>query len=235
MPINPAPGDLPLSKLPNFDPRKVPVQRVDTGLPAVPPSVLQADALRARFALPPQWEPELWHERRFMDRPIAHASVLVPIVLRERPTVLLTERTTHLSTHSGQVAFPGGKRDDTDTDEAHTALREAQEEIGLAPDLVEVLGTLPTYTTGTQFIITPVVGLVDPGHELTLNAHEVADAFEVPLEFLMNPAHHRHHALDVAGVRREWYSMPYRDGDVERFVWGATAAMLRNFYRFLVA
>ena len=235
MPINPAPGDLPLSKLPDFDPRKVPVARVDAHLPAVPPSVLQADALRTRFASPPRWEPELWHERRFMDRPIAHASVLVGIVLRERPTVLLTERTTHLSTHSGQVAFPGGKRDDTDTDEAHTALREAQEEIGLAPDLVEVLGTLPTYTTGTQFIITPVVALVDPGHELTLNAHEVADAFEVPLEFLMNPAHHRLHALDVAGVRREWFSMPYRDGAAERFVWGATAAMLRNFYRFLAA
>ena len=235
MPINPAPGDLPLSKLPNFDPRQVPVLRVDTDLPAVGPALLRPDALRARFAAPPPWEPELYHERRFMDRPIAHAAVLVPIVMRERPTVLLTERTTHLSTHSGQVAFPGGKRDDTDTDEAHTALREAQEEIGLAPQLVDVLGLLPTYTTGTQFIITPVVALVDPQHELTLNAHEVADAFEVPLEFLMNPANHRRHALDVAGVRREWFSMPYRDGDAERFVWGATAAMLRNFYRFLIA
>jgi 8-oxo-dGTP pyrophosphatase MutT (NUDIX family) len=235
MPINPAPGDLPLSKLPNFDPRQVPVLRVDADLPAVAPEALRPDALRARFASPPAWQPELRHERRFMDRPVAHASVLVPIVMRERPTVLLTERTAHLSTHSGQVAFPGGKRDETDTDDAHTALREAQEEIGLAPELVEVLGTLPTYTTGTQFIITPVVALVTPGHELTLNEHEVADAFEVPLDFLMNPAHHRHHAFEVAGVRREWYSMPYRDGDLERFVWGATAAMLRNFYRFLSA
>jgi 8-oxo-dGTP pyrophosphatase MutT (NUDIX family) len=235
VPINPAPGDLPLSKLPNFDPRTVPVLRVDADLPAVPRAVLQPAALRERFASPPAWQPELRHERRFMDRPLAHASVLVPVVMRERPTVLLTERTAHLSTHSGQVAFPGGKRDETDTDEAHTALREAQEEIGLAPELVEVLGRLPTYTTGTQFIVTPVVALIDPRHRLTLNENEVADAFEVPLEFLMNPAHHRHHEFEVAGVRREWYSMPYRDGEVERFVWGATAAMLRNFYRFLIA
>lgn len=234
-PINPVPGDLPLSKLPNFDPKKVPVLAVDAHLPPVPAAAMQPQALRERFAEPPVWEPELYHERRFMDRPVAHAAVLVPIVARERPTVLLTERTTHLSTHSGQVAFPGGKRDETDRDEAHTALREAHEEIGLAAELVEVLGVLPTYTTGTQFIITPVVALVDPGHQLTLNAHEVADAFEVPLEFLMNPANHRHHALEVAGVRREWFSMPYRDGAVERFVWGATAAMLRNFYRFLSA
>ena len=236
MPIDDSvPADTPLSKLPNFDPRTVPVLGVDTHLPAVAPEVLQPQALRARFASPPQWAPELYHERRFMDRPVAHAAVLVPIVMRERPTVLLTERTTHLSTHSGQVAFPGGKRDDTDRDEAHTALREAHEEIGLAPALVDVLGMLPTYTTGTQFIITPVVALVDPAHQLTLNAYEVADAFEVPLDFLMDPANHRRHAVDIAGVRREWFSMPYRENGVERFVWGATAAMLRNFYRFLSA
>jgi 8-oxo-dGTP pyrophosphatase MutT (NUDIX family) len=149
--------------------------------------------------------------------------------------MLLTERATHLSTHSGQVAFPGGKRDETDRDEAHTALREAQEEIGLDPSQVEVLGSLPTYTTGTRFIVTPVVALVSPGHRLALNAHEVADAFEVPLEFLMNPAHHHRHRLEVDGVGREWFSMPYMDGATERFIWGATAGMLRNFYRFLSA
>ena len=99
--------------------------------------------------------------------------------------------------------------------------------------MVEVIGQLPTYTTGTQFIITPVVALVSPDHQLTLNTFEVADAFEVPLDFLMNPAHHRRHAIEWAGARREWFSMPYMDGTTERFVWGATAAMLRNFYRFL--
>ncbi len=235
MPVNPIPADTPLSKLPNFDPRSIPVSGIDSHLPAVPASALAANALRARFAAPPQWKPEVWTERRFSDRQPALASVLVPLVMRDRPMVLLTERTTHLSTHSGQVAFPGGKQDDTDIDVAHTALREAQEEIGLPPELVEVIGTLPTYTTGTQFFITPVVALINPDHKLVLNAFEVADAFEVPLDFLMNPAHHHRHSIEWDGVRREWFSMPYMDGSVERFIWGATAGMLRNFYRFLVA
>ena len=94
---------------------------------------------------------------------------------------------------------------------------------------------MPTYTTGSQFIITPVVALVRPGHVLKLNAYEVADAFEVPLDFLMNPAHHRRHRMDWEGYRREWLSMPYMDGASERFIWGATAAILRNLYRFLAA
>ena len=235
MPINPVPADTPLSKLPNFDPRAVPVVGIDSHLPAVPQEALTSQALRERFRSPPSWEPEIWSERKFAERQPARASVLIPLVMRARPMVLLTERTTHLSTHSGQVAFPGGKRDDTDTDEAHTALREAHEEIGLPPELVEVIGQMPTYTTGTQFIITPVVGLVNPDHKLVLNAFEVADAFEVPLDFLMNPAHHHRHVLKWEGASREWFSMPYMDGTTERFVWGATAAMLRNFYRFLVA
>jgi len=235
MPINPNSAVTPLSKLPNFDPRAIPVAGIDSHLPAVPPGALAPNALRARFAAPPQWEPEVWAERAFEDRQPALAAVLVPLVMRERPMVLLTERTTHLSTHSGQVAFPGGRRDDTDIDVAHTALREAQEEIGLAPELVEVIGTLPTYTTGSQFIITPVVALVNPDHTLALNPFEVASAFEVPLDFLMNPAHHHRHSLEWEGVRREWFSMPYMDDRDERFIWGATAGMLRNFYRFLAA
>lgn len=235
MPIDPTPADTPLSKLPNFDPRAVPALGVDSHLPAVVREALTPQALRERFLAPPNWEPEIWTERRFSDRPLSRASVLVPIVMRERPTVLLTERTTHLSTHSGQVAFPGGRRDETDIDAAHTALREAHEEIGLHSGLVEVIGQMPTYTTGSQFIITPVVALVSPDHRLTLNTFEVADAFEVPLDFLMNPAHHRRHAFEWAGTRREWFSMPYVDGTSERFIWGATAAMLRNFYRFLAA
>jgi 8-oxo-dGTP pyrophosphatase MutT (NUDIX family) len=235
MPIDSTLATTPLSQLPNFDPRTVPVIGIDTHLPAVDARALAADALRERFLAPPVWEPEVWTERKFSQREPALASVLVPIVMREKPTVLLTERTTHLSTHSGQVAFPGGKRDDTDTDETHTALREAHEEIGLEPEFIEVIGQMPIYTTGSQFIITPVVALVDPTHHLKLNAFEVADAFEVPLEFLMNPAHHRRHAVEFGGIRREWFSMPYMDGTAERFVWGATAAMLRNFYRFLSA
>jgi 8-oxo-dGTP pyrophosphatase MutT (NUDIX family) len=238
MPIDPSaviPPDTPLSKLPDFDPREVPVMGVDAHLPAVPPAHLRPDALRLRFAQPPAWEQELRSEPPFTDRQPAHAAVLVPIVMRERPMVLLTERTAHMTTHSGQVAFPGGKRDDTDIDSADTALREAHEEIGLDRSLAEVLGDLPTYTTGTMFIVTPVIALVRPDYRLTLNPHEVADAFEVPLDFLMNPAHHRRHAIEFSGTRREWFSMPYADGGTERFIWGATAGMLRNFYRFLAA
>jgi 8-oxo-dGTP pyrophosphatase MutT (NUDIX family) len=229
------PADTPLSKLPNFDPRAVPVIGIDTHLPTLAQEVLSPAALRRRFLAPPDWQPELQAERRILPRDPARASVLIPVVMRERPGVILTERTTHLSTHSGQVAFPGGRRDDSDSDDTHTALREAHEEIGLEAGMVEVLGQLPTYTTGTQFIITPVVGLVRPDYRLTLNAYEVADAFEVPLDYLMNPAHHRRHAIEWANARREWFSISYMDGATERLVWGATAAMLRNLYRFLSA
>lgn len=235
MPIDPAPADVPLTQLPDFDPRTMAVVGIDSHLPAVSLQALAPEALRARFARPPVWQPEISIERRFSNRPIANASVLIAVVTRARPTVILTQRTTHLSTHSGQVAFPGGKRDETDADAVHTALREAHEEIGLDHGCVDVLGQLPVYTTGSQFIVTPVVALVRPEHVLRLNAYEVADAFEVPLDFLMDPSHHRRHQLEREGFRREWLSMPYVDGVTERFIWGATAAMLRNFYRFLAA
>ena len=181
------------------------------------------------------WEPELRREPRFTERAPAHAAVLVPLVMREQLTVLLTERTAHLSTHSGQVAFPGGRQDPGDADAAATALREAQEEVGLVPAAVEVLGCLPTYVTGTAFVVTPVVGLVAPDAALTPNPYEVADVFEVPLAFLMNPAHHERHRYEVNGQPREWFAMPYQDGARQRYIWGATAGMLRNLYRFLRA
>nr|MBP7568144.1 CoA pyrophosphatase [Burkholderiaceae bacterium] len=180
-------------------------------------------------------EPEIMREHRFVDRQPAQAAVLVPIVQRAQPTVLLTVRTAHLSSHSGQIAFPGGKTDDTDPDAAFTALREADEEVGLKPAFAEVIGTLPTYVTGTAFVITPVIALVRPGFELQPNEYEVADAFEVPLSFLMDPANHHRHAIEFEGVRREWFSMPFVDGGRERFIWGATAGMLRNLYRYLSA
>jgi len=224
----------PLSSLPDFDPRLVPVLGVDAHLPAVPAAAQTPEALRARFAHPPRWEPEVLLEKKFMNREPAHASVLLAIMLREQPTVLLTERTAHLSTHSGQVAFPGGRADPGDATPAATALREAQEEIGLDRKFVEVLGTLPIYTTGSAFIVTPVVALVQAEHVVTANPHEVADVFEVPLNFLMDPANHHRHAVEWAGARREWLSMPYVDAKTERFIWGATAGMLRNFYRFLL-
>lgn len=225
----------PLSSLPDFDPRRVPVVGVDAHLPAVAETQQTPDALRARFASPPTWEPEVLLEPKFMNREPAHASVLVAIMLREQPTVLLTERTAHLSTHSGQIAFPGGRADPEDASPADTALREAHEEVGLDRSFVELLGALPTYVTGSSFIITPVVALVQPDCALTPNPYEVADLFEVPLAFLLDPANHRRHVFDRDGIHREWFSMPYQDAGKTRFIWGATAGMLRNFYRFMRA
>lgn len=225
----------PLTSLPDFDPRQVPVAGVDAHLPAVPSSAQTAQALRARFAQPPRWAPEVVAEQKFMNREPAHASVLLAIVQREQPTVLLTERTAHLSTHSGQVAFPGGRADAEDATAADTALREAREEVGLEAEFVEVLGTLPIYVTGSSFIITPVVALVRPDCVLTPNPYEVADLFEVPLAFLLDPANHRRHVFDRDGIHREWFSMLYQDGSKTHYIWGATAGMLRNFYRFMQA
>lgn len=232
-----------------LDPRQVPVQGVDAHLPAVPAAQLTPAALRRRFAHPPRWQPELRREPPISRRQPAAAAVLVALV--ERPqgvTVLLTERAGHLSAHSGQVAFAGGRVDAGDTDAAHTALREAQEEIGLPPAFVQVLGCLPVYVTGTQFIVTPVAALVRPGFVLQPNPDEVSSVFEVPLAFLMSPAHHRRHRLESGGQARQWFSMPYAvpaadppDATknahlhAERFIWGATAGMLRNLYRFLIA
>ena len=205
------------------------------GLAAAPAGRLTPEGLRERFARPPVWTPELVRERRFTDRAPAPAAVLIPLVVRERLGLLLTQRTAHLSTHSGQIAFPGGKVDAEDRDATAAALREAQEEIGLEPAHVEVLGRLPEYVTGTQFHITPVVALVQPGFTLLPNPGEVDDVFEVPLDFLMDPVNHRRHGFEWNGEMREWYSMPYQEGATERFIWGATAGMLRNFYRLLIA
>ncbi|MES2189566.1 MAG: CoA pyrophosphatase [Pseudomonadota bacterium] len=228
--------------LPKFDPRSIPVLGVDDHLAGVALDRLTPEALRERFLSPPEWSPEHSVEKRFENRQPALAAVLVPLVMRDELTLLLTQRTSNLSTHSGQIAFPGGRTDDTDVDAVDTALREAHEEVGLTRDHVEVLGTLPTYVTGTAYIITPVVALVTPGFVLQPNPGEVADVFEVPLSYLMNPAHHRRHQVEFDGVSRQWLSMPYLDPAVvgsldptERFIWGATAGMLRNLYRFLSA
>jgi len=216
-----------------FDPSRVPVHAIDSHLPAVDPAMLEPHALAARFANPPEWTPEVIAEARFFNRPASCAAVLVPLVLRDRVSVLLTLRSAQLSSHSGQVAFPGGKVDPQDADATHTALREAHEEIGLEDRFVRVIGSLPTYTTGSAFIVTPVVALVQPDFALRPNPAEVTDVFEVPLDYLMDPAHHRHHIVDWDGEERRWLSMPYQDGASQRYIWGATAGMLRNLYRFL--
>ncbi|HWP20518.1 MAG TPA: CoA pyrophosphatase [Burkholderiaceae bacterium] len=223
-----------------LDPQQVPVIGVDDHLPPVPAERLHPGRLRERFGAPPPWQPEVLSERRLGERQPAHASVLVPLVMREELTVLLTRRTEHLRDHAGQISFPGGRAEPDDADAADTALREAEEEVGLAREHVEVIGHLPLYSTVTAFMVTPVVALVRPGFEVRPDPFEVAEVFEVPLSFLMQPAHHRRHAFEFAGERREFFSMPWErprpDGGVDRyFIWGATAAMLRNLYRFLAA
>lgn len=228
---------------PIFDPRSIPVLGVDDHLAGVARERLTPQALRERFRAPPVWTPEHSVEKKFGDRQPALAAVLLPLVMRDELTLLLTQRTLNLRAHSGQIAFPGGRTDDSDVDAVDTALREAHEEVGLPRAHVEVLGTLPTYVTGSAFIITPVVALVKPGFVLQPNPGEVADIFEVPLGYLMNPAHHRRHEMEFDGVIRQWLSMPYSDpvaetdnsAAQERYIWGATAGMLRNLYRFLSA
>jgi 8-oxo-dGTP pyrophosphatase MutT (NUDIX family) len=169
------------------------------------------------------------------------AAVLVPLVNRpDGLTVLFTERSADLPDHPGQISFPGGRAESSDADATATALREAHEEIGLEPFEIEVLGSLPTYTTSTGFIVTPVVGLVQPGASLRPDPFEVAEVFEVPLAWLMNPANHQRHAVEVAGATRRFFSIPWQGIDANGasrryFIWGATAAMLRNLYRFLAA
>ncbi len=280
----------PLSRPAIKDPRVVPVTGTDAHLPAVAPERLTAAWLRERFLHPPALDPEIPGDGGFFPgRTPTQAAVLIPLVQRAHGLqVLLTQRTAHLRDHAGQVSFPGGRAEPEDGSPERTALREAQEEIGLEERHVDLIGQLPVYRTVTAYEVTPVVALVQPGFSLRLDAFEVAEAFEVPLAFLMNPAHHRRHTFEyvvdgavngavngamTGGVnggvngavdgareghdgpllgRRQFLSMPWTgpglavstaDPDAgltagtpkEFFIWGATAAMLRNLYRFLQA
>ncbi len=164
-------------------------------------------------------------------KPLKPAAVLVPIIARDNLTVLLTQRTDQLPSHAGQIAFPGGKVDTDDIDVVATATREAHEEIGLPASKLTHLGFLDTYHTATGFEIQPVVALVDPAFKAIANPGEVADVFEVPLSFVMNPANHQQHGREWQGQMRYFYAIPFED----RYIWGATAGILRNMHLRLFA
>src|ERR1700749_5003367 len=160
------------------------------------------------------------------EQPVRPDAVLIPIVDHPQPTVLLTQRSAHLNDHAGQIAFPGGKIDPGDASPLDAALREAFEEVGLTRDFIEPIGYLDLYGTSFGFRILPTVARVRPGFTLRISPAEVDDAFEVPLAFLMNPANHQTHSKEFRGIERFYYAMPYG----ERYIWGATAGILRVLY-----
>jgi len=222
-----------------FDPESVPVDAI-AGESRLDAERQTSAWLRHRFAYPPNWQPEVMDESRFMseNHRVISASVLIAIV--EHPaglSVVLTRRTAHLKAHAGQISFPGGRREAYDASPIDTALREASEEIGLNPKQVEVLGTLPDYITGTGYRVTPVVSVIQSSLTLTPQADEVAEIFEVPLAFLMDGQSHQVRSRELSmgeyrkSARRSFYTMPYQ----QHFIWGATAGIVRNLFHFLRA
>ena len=174
-------------------------------------------------------EPELWEKAGV--KATKPAAVLVPVVARPQPQVLLTLRTPDLKSHSGQIAFPGGRIDPVDESPLAAALREAHEEVGLDKRFVDPIGYLDLYLTFSGFRILPVVAHIDPDYAVKANPSEVADVFEVPLEFLMTPGNHQRLKRDWNGIERQYYAMPFG----ERYIWGVTAGILRNLYERIYA
>ena len=226
---------------PGFDAQAIPIHAVCSAEKKVATEFLEPAGLRARLSSPPQWEPEITDENRHVIAAdiiakrqavgkVTKAAVLIPLLLKEDGlSVLLTQRTNHLRDHAGQISFPGGRMDPEDQSPNDTALRESKEEIGLDPELVEIIGHLPQYLTVSGYSVTPVVGLVQAQAEYVLDEFEVADVFEVPLSFLLDPANHQVRLWQSEQGGRRFYSMPYEN----RFIWGATAGMLRNLYHLL--
>ena len=196
--------------------------------------IFDAAELRRRLARPPAAASlYLSDDRAERDQAaVTVAAVLVPIIARpEGYTVLLTRRTTTLKAHSGQISFPGGRAEPGDASPQHTALREAEEEIGLPAARVEVLGQLPEYNTRTGFRVTPVIGLIQPPLEVVPDAREVDEVFEVPLAYVLDPANHRRESRQIGNRMATYYVIEHHG----RTIWGATAGMLVNLARHLAA
>ncbi len=226
---------------PGFNAQAIPIHAVCADEKKVASEFLSPSGLRARFRSPPQWQPEITDENRHVIASdiiakrqavgkVTKAAVLIPLLLKQDGlSVLLTQRTNHLRDHAGQISFPGGRIDPQDQSLDDTALRESKEEIGLDPGRVEIIGHLPQYLTVSGYSVTPVVGLVQTQAEYVLDEFEVADVFDVPLSFLLDPANHQVRLWQSEQGGRRFYSMPYEN----RFIWGATAGMLRNLYHLL--
>jgi len=243
MPKTPSPEDYAINVAapPGFDAQAVPIHQVCAHEKKVAKEFLEPAGLKQRLQSPPEWQPEITDENRHVIAAdiiakreaagkVTKAAVLIPLVLKEEGlSVLLTQRTNHLRDHAGQISFPGGRMDPEDQSPNDTALRESQEEIGLDPKRVEIIGHMPQYLTVSGYSVTPVVGLVQAQAEYVLDEFEVADVFEVPLSFLLDPANHQVRLWQSEQGGRRFYSMPYEN----RFIWGATAGMLRNLYHLL--
>jgi 8-oxo-dGTP pyrophosphatase MutT (NUDIX family) len=243
MPKKPSPEDYAINVAapPGFDAQAVPIHQVCAHEKKVAKEFLEPAGLKQRLQSPPEWQPEITDENRHVIAAdiiakreaagkVTRAAVLIPLVLKEEGlSVLLTQRTNHLRDHAGQISFPGGRMDPEDQSPNDTALRESQEEIGLDPKRVEIIGHMPQYLTVSGYSVTPVVGLVQAQAEYVLDEFEVADVFEVPLSFLLDPANHQVRLWQSEQGGRRFYSMPYEN----RFIWGATAGMLRNLYHLL--
>ncbi len=243
MPKKPSPEDYAINVAapPGFDAQAVPIHQICAHEKKVAKEFLEPAGLKRRLQSPPEWQPEITDENRHVIAAdiiakreaagkVTKAAVLIPLVLKQEGlSVLLTQRTNHLRDHAGQISFPGGRMDPEDQSPNDTALRESQEEIGLDPKRVEIIGHMPQYLTVSGYSVTPVVGLVQAQAEYVLDEFEVADVFEVPLSFLLDPANHQVRLWQSEQGGRRFYSMPYEN----RFIWGATAGMLRNLYHLL--